>query len=64
MDEPADIHLVEQGDSWEVWRVGDSMPLGSFMTRGEAEEKGMAQAEADGVRFLTHELPPHGEDPV
>lgn len=64
MTEPADIHVVEQGDSWEVWRVGDSMPLGTFMTLGEAEEKGAAQAEADGVRFRTHELPPHGDDPV
>lgn len=59
-----DIHLVEQGDSWEVWRVGDSMPLGTFMTRGEAEAKGEAQAETDGVRFFAHERPPHGEDPV
>lgn len=65
MADTADIHVVEQGDSWEVWRVGDSMPLGSYVTRGEADERATAQAEADGVRVLRHDLPDGGEpDPV
>lgn len=46
------IHVVERGDSWEVWRVGDSMPLGTYVTRGEADE----QAEA-----VTAEI---GSEPV
>lgn len=40
------------------------MPLGTYVTRGEADERGACQAEADGVNFITHDLPPHGEDPV
>lgn len=49
-----DIHVVEQGDAWEVWRQGDSMPLGSFLTRGEAVERAAAQARADGVEVTDH----------
>lgn len=51
-----DIHLVEQGDSWEVWRAGDSMPLGTYVTRMEAEEHGQTQAAEDGVGFHPHGL--------
>ena len=39
-----DIHVLETGQGWEVWRVGDSMPLGTYMTEGEAEERAKAQA--------------------
>jgi len=58
----SDIHLVELGDSWEVWRQGDSMPLGTFVTRGEAEERGQAQADEDGVGFHPHGLPDDPSD--
>ncbi len=50
------IHIVEQGDGWEVWRQGDSMPLGSYVTQGEAEEHARSQAEIDGVPLEEHEL--------
>ncbi|QXC60873.1 hypothetical protein KSP35_21545 [Aquihabitans sp. G128] len=50
-----DIHVVEQGDGWEVWRIGDSMPLGSYVTLGEAEEQAQAQAALDGVAVVDHD---------
>ena len=43
-----EIHVIERGDSWEVWRRGDSMPLGTYVTRGEAEERAEAAAAAAG----------------
>jgi hypothetical protein len=51
-----DIHVVEQGDGWEVRRTGDSMPLGTYLTQGEAEDQARAQAEVDGVAVLDHDL--------
>lgn len=51
---PGNIHLIEQGDAWEVWQEGDSMPLGSYFTRPEAEDAGQAKADADGVTFERH----------
>jgi hypothetical protein len=52
-----DIHVVETGEDWEVWRLSDSMPLGKFPTHGEAVEMGEAQAAQDGVAFHPHGLP-------
>lgn len=52
----SDIHVVERGDSWEVWRRGDSMPLGTFFTQLEADEHAAAQATEDGVAYVDHEL--------
>src|SRR5690606_965435 len=26
----SEIHVIEKGDSWEVWKEGDSMPLGTY----------------------------------
>lgn len=49
------IHVVEQGDGWEVWRVGDSMPLGTYVTQGEAEEHAQSQALLDGVTVVDHD---------
>lgn len=48
------IHIVTQGDSWEVRREGDSKPLGTYFTEGEAEEKARAQAALDGVEVVLH----------
>ena len=45
---PAEIHVLETGQGWEVWRVGDSMPLGSYVTEIEADEQAAAQATLDG----------------
>ena len=65
MTDTGDIHVVEHGDGWEVRRVGDSMPLGTYVTKGEAEDRAIAQAEIDGVRALGHELVDEGGiDPV
>jgi len=50
------FHVVEQGDSWEVWRQGDSMPLGTYVTQGEAEEHAQAQADREGVQVVDHDL--------
>ncbi|HRW39007.1 MAG: hypothetical protein KDB04_06550 [Acidimicrobiales bacterium] len=46
--EPGTIHVVERGDSWEVWRQGDSMPLGTYVTRLEADERASAEAAREG----------------
>ncbi len=58
-----DIHVVETGENWEVWRKGESMPLGTFFTRSEADERAAAQAAEDGVRYVDHEavLPGDGD---
>ncbi len=45
---PADIHVLETGQGWEVWRLGDSMPLGTYPTEIEADEMAAAQAARDG----------------
>lgn len=52
---PADIHVIEMGDGWEVRRVGDSMPLGTYMTEGEARGHADDQAERDGSTVLEEE---------
>ena len=49
------IHVVELGDGWEVRRVGDSMPLGTYLTEGEAVERAQAQADLDGVQVVEHD---------
>jgi len=49
------IHVVEQGDGWEVRREGDSMPLGTYLTLAEAEEKAQAQADLDDVAVVEHD---------
>ncbi|MGI8757515.1 MAG: hypothetical protein ACR2MB_16985 [Acidimicrobiales bacterium] len=51
-----EIHVFETGQSWEVWRKGDSMPLGTFHTRMEADEHAAAQAEHDHVGYVDDEL--------
>lgn len=50
-----DLHVIEQGDRWEVWRLGDSMPLGTYATLAAAEEQARAQAAVDGVSVVDHE---------
>jgi hypothetical protein len=68
--EPEDrnLHVLEQGDGWEVWRKGDSMPLGSYVTQGEAEERAAAQAAEEGVQVVEHDRadvdPPVASDPA
>ncbi|CAN5552575.1 hypothetical protein BH10ACT1_BH10ACT1_13050 [soil metagenome] len=62
--EDRNIHVVEQGDGWEVWRKGDSMPLGSYVTQGEAEEQARAQAELDGVQVVDHDAGYEATDDV
>jgi hypothetical protein len=63
-DGPRNLHVVERGDSWEVWRRGDSMPLGTYVTSMEAEERAATQAAEEGVEVEDHDLDlPAGEGP-
>ena len=50
------IHVVELGDGWEVRRLGDSMPLGTYLTQGEAEEHARAAARDGDAQVVDHEL--------
>jgi hypothetical protein len=60
-----EIHVIERGDSWEVWRRGDSMPLGTYVTRGEAEERAETAAAAAGGSEPVHDdLEGLAEDPA
>ncbi len=57
------IHVVEQGDGWEVRREGDSMPLGRYQTEGEAMELAQAQARLEGVEVEGHTRGVDGAEP-
>jgi hypothetical protein len=61
-----EIHVLEKGDSWEVWKQGDSMPLGTYVTEGEAVAKAQAAAEAEGpeASVIGHDAAGLREDPV
>ncbi len=54
---PGEIHVVERGDGWEVWRHGDSMPLGTYVTRAEADQHAADQSELDGSTVVVDDLP-------
>lgn len=52
---PADIHVLETGQGWEVWRIGDSMPLGHYPTEIEADAMAAEQAARDGSKVRIDE---------
>ncbi|MCU1372200.1 MAG: hypothetical protein JWO77_3394 [Ilumatobacteraceae bacterium] len=62
----AEIHVLEKGDSWEVWKEGDSMPLGTYPTEGEAVAHAEAAAADAGPQatVVGHDAAGLREDPV
>jgi hypothetical protein len=61
-----EIHVLEKGDSWQVWKEGDSMPLGTYVTEGEAiaSAEAAAQAEGPGASVVGHDAAGLREDPT
>lgn len=62
----AEIHVLERGDSWQVWKDGDSMPLGTYATESEAVARAEAAAseEAAETTVVGHDAAGLREDPV
>lgn len=64
-----EIHVVPNGDRWEVTRSGDAEPIATFDTQAEAIDFGRDQARNDEVEFVIHgadgairEKDSHGND--
>lgn len=58
-----EIHVLEKGDAWEVWKKGDSMPLGTYPTEGEALEHAEAASAEPDATVIGHDAGGLREDP-
>jgi hypothetical protein len=54
MSSKRDIHVVPNGNQWNVVREGGSTPLSTHRTQGAAEDAGRTVARRDSVELVTH----------